>query len=90
MRHKIRKAISDREQGGQLKGLVAVEEGSFGGREKGLERNQHHHPQGFSRNAGASSISMNSEAKPSKPLESTTLKSSNTGAALALRWRLGA
>lgn len=38
MQHKVRKAMGEREQGRQLKGLVEVDEGYVGGREKGRER----------------------------------------------------
>jgi len=38
MAHKIRQAMTDREQGGKLRGLIEVDEGYVGGRERGSGR----------------------------------------------------
>jgi transposase-like protein len=38
MAHKIRKAMADREQGRQLRGLIEVDEGYVGGKERGTRR----------------------------------------------------
>lgn len=38
MQHKIRKAMADRDQRYQLKGLIEVDEGYVGGKEEGMER----------------------------------------------------
>src|SRR5271166_3289717 len=40
MQHKIRKAMADRDQGYQLKGLIEVDEGYVGGAEQGTRRSE--------------------------------------------------